>query len=310
MVALESTLITHGLPPPRNLDAARLAEAAVRAEGAVPATVAIRDGRILVGLTPDELEALAASVGPAKVAAANEVASLAAAAGPAKVSARDLAAALGQPGWSGTTVSATMIAAHRSGIRIFATGGIGGVHRGGELSLDISADLGELARTPVAVVCAGPKSILDVGRTLEVLESSGVPVVGWGTDEVAGFFSRSSGWPTSARVDGAGEAAELLVRQWTLVLGGVLFFVPLPEDEAIPRDVTDRAIEAALRDAEAAGIHGPATTPFVLFRVGELTGGRSVAANLAVIEYNAGVAGAIAVAFAERERTRDPESSA
>jgi pseudouridine-5'-phosphate glycosidase len=286
-VALESTLITHGLPPPRNLDAARRAEAAVRAGGAVPATVAISNGRILVGLSPDELEALAA------------------AAGPAKVSTRDLAAALGRPGWSGTTVSATMIAAHLSGISVFATGGIGGVHRGGELSLDVSADLAELARTPVAVVCAGPKSILDVGRTLEVLESSGVPVVGWATDEVPGFFSRSSGWPTSARVDGAGDAAALLARQWALGLGGVLFCVPLPEDEALPRDVAEGAIETALRDAEAAGVHGPASTPYVLGRVAELTGGRSVAANLALIEHNASVAAEIAMALSELSRSEE-----
>jgi len=287
VVALESTLITHGLPPPRNLDAARSAEAAVRAGGAVPATVAISNGRILVGLSPDELEALAA------------------AAGPAKVSTRDLAAALGRPGWSGTTVSATMIAAHLSGISVFATGGIGGVHRGGELSLDVSADLAELARTPVAVVCAGPKSILDVGRTLEVLESSGVPVVGWATDEVPGFFSRSSGWPTSARVDGAGDAAALLARQWALGLGGVLFCVPLPEDEALPRDVAEGAIETALRDAEAAGVHGPASTPYVLGRVAELTGGRSVAANLALIEHNASVAAEIAMALSELSRSEE-----
>jgi len=287
VVALESTLITHGLPPPRNLDAARRAEAAVRAGGAVPATVAISNGRILVGLSPDELEALAA------------------AAGPAKVSTRDLAAALGRPGWSGTTVSATMIAAHLSGISVFATGGIGGVHRGGELSVDVSADLAEVARTPVAVVCAGPKSILDVGRTLEVLESSGVPVVGWATDEVPGFFSRSSGWPTSARVDGAGDAAALLARQWALGLGGVLFCVPLPEDEALPRDVAEGAIETALRDAEAAGVHGPASTPYVLGRVAELTGGRSVAANLALIDHNASVAAEIAMALSELSRSEE-----
>jgi pseudouridine-5'-phosphate glycosidase len=279
VVALESTLITHGLPWPHNVDAARRAEAAVRAAGALPATVAIHDGLVLVGLAPDELEALAA---------ARE---------PAKVSTRDLAAALGIAGWSGTTVAATMIVAHRCGISLFATGGIGGVHRGGELSLDVSADLAELARTPVAVVCAGPKSILDVGRTLEILESSGVPVVGWRTDEVPGFFSRSSGWPTSARVDAADDAAALLSRQWALGLGGVLICVPLSEEEALPRDEAEAAIEAALGDAVAAGIHGPASTPFVLGRVAELTGGRSVAANLALIENNARVAAQIAVAY-------------
>jgi pseudouridine-5'-phosphate glycosidase len=281
VVALESTLITHGLPPPHNLDAATRAEAAVRAAGAVPATVAIHDGHIRVGLAPSELEGLAAARQPAKV------------------SARDLAAALGRPGWSGTTVSATMIAAARLAIRVFATGGIGGVHRGGQMSLDISADLAELARTRVAVVCAGPKSILDVGRTLEVLETAGVPVVGWGTDEVPGFFSRSSGWPAPARVDRAAEAAALLARQWALGLGGVLFCVPPPEAEALPRAEVDTVIEAALRDADAAGIHGPASTPFVLGRVAELTAGRSVSANLALIEHNATVAAQIAVAWSE-----------
>jgi pseudouridine-5'-phosphate glycosidase len=302
-VALESTLITHGLPSPHNLGAARRAEAAVRAGGAVPATVAVHDGVIRIGLTEDELEALAASVGRVDVAEAKAAGELLARVGPAKVSTRDLAAALGRPGWSGTTVSATMIGAHHLGIRVFATGGIGGVHRGGELTLDVSADLAQLARTPVSVVCAGPKSILDVGRTLEVLETSGVPVVGWGTDEVPGFFTRSSGWPTSARVDGAGDAAALLTRQWGLGLGGVLFCVPLPEHAALPRDVAEAAIETALRDADAAGVHGPASTPFVLGRVAELTSGRSVTANLALIEHNASVAAEIAVAFAELLRS-------
>jgi pseudouridine-5'-phosphate glycosidase len=323
VVALESTLVTHGLPPRRNLDAARRAEAAVRSGGAVPATIAISDGHILVGLMPEELEALAASVGPAvgaggrllapksarrpALGAANRDVAPSSTQRPAKVSTRDLAAALGRRGWSGATVSATMIAAHRTGIRVFATGGIGGVHRGGELSLDVSADLAELARTPVAVVCAGPKSILDVRRTLEVLESSGVPVVGWGTDEVPGFLSRSSGWPASARVDGAAEAAALLARQWALGLGGVLFCVPLPEDEALPRDVAEAAIETALRDAEAAGVHGPASTPFVLARVADLTEGRSVEANLALIEHNARVAAEIAGALSQPLR---PDASA
>jgi pseudouridylate synthase len=290
VVALESTLITHGLPPPHNLEAATRAETVVRAAGAVPATVALRDGLIRVGLTRDELNALAAAERPEKV------------------STRDLAASLGRAGWSGTTVSATMIAAHRSGIRLFATGGIGGVHRGGEVSLDVSTDLAELARTPVAVVCAGPKSILDVARTLEVLESWGVPVVGWGTDEVAGFFTRSSGSSARTRVDGAAEAAELVSRQWALGLGGVLFCVPLPEDQALPRAEAEAAIAAALRDADAAGIHGPANTPFVLGRVSELTEGRSVVANLALIEQNAAVAADIAVAFSELVRSGAPQT--
>ena len=195
VVALESTITTHGLPRPDNLHAARAAEAAVRAAGAVPATVATRDGRILVGLEADELEALAAAEGIPKVSRQN------------------LAAVLAAPGWGGTTVSATMIAAHLAGIEVFATGGIGGVHRGGEASMDISADLDELARTPVTVVCAGPKSILDVGRTLEALETRGVPVVGWQSDEVAGFYSRSSGHRAPSRVESAEQAARLIAIQ-------------------------------------------------------------------------------------------------
>lgn len=282
IVALESTLITHGLPFPQNLEAARRAEAAVRAGGAVPATVALQGQRIRVGLTDAELAELA------------EIRGL------AKVSRQTLAAALARPEWAGTTVAATLIAAQMAGIRVFATGGIGGVHRGGQDSLDVSADLAEIGRAPVCIVCAGPKSILDVPRTLEVLESLGVPVVGWGTDELPGFFARTSGLRVPARVDTAAEAAELLERQLALGLGGVLFCVPLPEDAALPRDEADAAIEQAVRDSVNAGIHGPASTPWVLSRVAEITNGHSVLANLALIEHNAGVAAAIAAALLAR----------
>ena len=282
VVALESTLVTHGLPRPDNLVAARAAEAAIRARGVVPATIALRDGCIRVGLAEDELEELADE------------------AGLPKVSRQNLAAVLGSQGWAGTTVSATMIAAHLAGIEVFATGGIGGVHRGGESSMDISADLEELARTPVAVVCAGPKSILDVGRTLEALETRGVPVVAWQSDEVAGFYSRSSSWLAPLRVDDASAAAALIRRQQRLGLeGGVLFTVPLPDDVAISSDELRSVIEQADAEGAEAGIHGPASTPWVLGRVAELTDGRSVRANLALIEQNAAVAGAIAVALAE-----------
>lgn len=281
VVALESTLVTHGLAYPANLEAARRSEAAVLAAGAVPATVATHDGRILVGLDGDQLQQLAQARGVPKVSRQN------------------LSGVLGRPGWAGTTVSGTMIASALAGIRVFATGGIGGVHRGGEDSLDISADLDELARTPVAVVCAGPKSILDVGRTLEVLETRGVPVVGWATDELPGFFSRTSGYRAPLRVDDASEAAALMERHAALALGsGILFCVPLPESAAIPRDEMETVIEAAVRDVEARGIHGPASTPAVLSRVAELTDGRSVAANLALIEHDASVAARIAVALA------------
>jgi pseudouridylate synthase len=282
VVALESTLITHGLPFPQNLEAARLAEAAVRAGGAVPATVALHGHGMRVGLTDAELAELAEMRGLAKV------------------SRQTLAAALGRPDWAGTTVAATLIAAEMAGIRVFGTGGIGGVHRGAEISMDISADLREIGRAPVGVVCAGPKSILDVPRTLEVLETLGVPVVGWATDELPGFFARTSGLRVPARVDTPPEAAALLERQFALGLGGVLFCVPLPEAAALPRDVADAAIEQAIRDSVAAGIHGPASTPWVLSRVAEITDGRSILANLALIEHNAGVAAAIATALLAR----------
>jgi pseudouridylate synthase len=281
VVALESTITTHGLPRPDNLSAARAAEDAVRAAGAVPATVATHDGSIRVGLTAGELEELAEAEGIPKVSRQN------------------LAAVLATDGWGGTTVSATMIAAALVGIDVFATGGIGGVHRGGQSSLDISADLDELARTRVAVVCAGPKSILDVGRTLEALETRGVPVVAWGSDEVAGFTSRSSGHRAPLRVDTAPEAARLISNQRRLGLAtGMLITVPLPDDLALPAGEIAAAVEQAETEAEAAGIHGPASTPFVLGRVARITGGRSVRANLALIEHNAGVAGRIAVALA------------
>ena len=280
VVALESTLITHGFVAPLNLDAARRAEAAVRAGGAEPATVAIHDGRLLVGLSDDELEALAAAPSPRKASRAT------------------LALALSAGGWAGTTVSATMIAAHLAGIRAFATGGIGGVHRGGAQTLDISADLDELARTPVLVVCAGPKSMLDVDLTLEYLETSGVPVLGWGTTELAGFYARSSGRTLAGSVSDAAHAARVATAHWNLGLGsGLVIAAPIPAEFALADDEADQAIAQAIRDANDAGVHGPAATPFVLARVAELTSGRSVQANLALIENNARVAAQIASAL-------------
>ncbi|MFV2065097.1 MAG: pseudouridine-5'-phosphate glycosidase [Chloroflexota bacterium] len=281
LVALESTLVTHGLPRPDNLAAAAASEAAVREAGAVPATVAIRDGSIRVGLSQGELEELAE---------ADDV---------PKVSRQNLAGALTRGGWGGTTVAATMIASKMAGIAVFATGGIGGVHRGGESSMDISADLEELARTPVNVVCAGPKSILDVARTLEALETGGVPVVSWQSDEVAGFYSRSSGFHPPLRVYSASEGAGLLRMQRDLrVESGVLVTVPLPDDVALPREQVAAAVEQASAEAVAAGVRGPASTPYVLGRIAEITEGRSVIANIALIKRDAAVAGAIAVALA------------
>ena len=284
VVALESTLITHGLAAPRNLEAARMAEAAVRAGGAEPATVAVMDGRLVVGLSDSQLETLSSIQGARKASRAT------------------LGLALAEGGWAGTTVSATMIAAALAGIQVFATGGIGGVHRGGASSFDVSADLDELARTPVLVVCAGPKSVLDIDLTLEYLETRGVPIVGYGTRELAGFFARESGRRLEGSVADAPAAARLATTHWGLGLGsGLLIANPVPSEFALGREEAESAIAQAVADSEAAGIHGPAATPFVLARVAELTNGRSVAANLALIENNARVAADIAVALAALE---------
>ena len=280
VVALESTLITHGLAVPMNLDAAHRAEASVRSGGAEPATIAVLEGRVRVGLSEEELEALATHGSPRKASRAT------------------LAEALNEGGWAGTTVSATMIAAHLAGIRVFATGGIGGVHRGGERTMDVSADLDELARTPVLVVCAGPKSVLDVDLTLEYLETRGVPIVGWETPELPGFYARESGRTLSGSVRDAHDAARLATVHWGLGLAtGLVIAVAVPVEAALPRDEADRAIAQAISDSQSAGVHGPAATPWVLARVAELTNGRSVVANLALIENNARVAAEIAAAL-------------
>jgi pseudouridine-5'-phosphate glycosidase len=279
LVALESTVITHGLPWPRNLELAQRMEATVRAGGACPATIALVKGEVKVGLTGEELEHLARAQGVMKV------------------SRRDYATALTQKRDGGTTVAATMMAAQWAGIHVFATGGIGGVHR--QMSgapLDISADLPELARTPVAVVCAGAKAILDLPATLEWLETHGVPVIGYGTDEFPAFYSRESGLPVAARVDSAREAATLVRTMWELDLtGGALVCAPCPAEAARPRAEMEAAIEQALREAHAAGVRGQAVTPYLLERVAALTGGHSLEANLRLLENNAQVAAEIAV---------------
>jgi pseudouridine-5'-phosphate glycosidase len=292
VVALESTLISHGLPYPANVEVARASEAAVRGAGATPATIAIRDGRLLVGLADTDLEALATAP-PGTVR---------------KAARPSLATALEAGGWAATTVSATMIAAHAAGIRVFATGGIGGVHRGalsggGDAAhlatLDISSDLEELARTPMAVVCAGPKAILDVPATLEYLETRGVPVVTVGQDELPGFYARTLGVHAPASVADIAAAARLVETQLRLALGGaILVCVPVPEPDALPGDVAAEAIERAIDEAEAAGVAGPALTPWLLARIGELTDGASIRANTALIVNNAAVAGALAVLLA------------
>ncbi len=282
VVALESTLISHGLPYPQNLEVARASEAAVRESGAVPATVAVRDGRLLVGLDEGALEALATAP-----------------AGSVRKAARpSLALALASGGWAATTVSATMIAAHAAGIRVFATGGIGGVHRGAlsgaTPSFDISSDLEELGRTPMVVVCAGPKAILDVPATLEYLETHGVPVITIGQAELPGFYARSSGLPSPQTAPDVAGAAAIAGVHLDLDLGGVLVCVAAPEAGALPADVARRAVARAVAEAEAAGIHGPATTPWLLGRIAEITGGASIRANTALIVNDARVAGHLA----------------
>jgi pseudouridine-5'-phosphate glycosidase len=285
VVALESTLISHGLPYPANLDVARQSEAAVRNSRAVPATVAIHDGRLLVGLDDAALEALA-------TAPAGSV---------RKASRPSLAIAIEAGGWAATTVSATMIAAHAAGIRVFATGGIGGVHRGAlggpSPSLDISSDLEELGRTPMAVVCAGPKAILDVAATLEYLETRGVPVLTIGQDELPGFYARASGLASPQTAPDVAAAAQIAGVHLELGLGGLLVCVPVPENEALPGDVARDSVERAIAEADAAAVAGPALTPWLLARIAAITDGASVRANTALIVNNARVAGLLAVSL-------------
>jgi pseudouridylate synthase len=278
IVALESTIITHGMPWPQNVDTARRVEAEVRATGAVPATIAVMGGRIHIGLTEAELLELAQAKGVAKLSRA------------------DLAACLAMGGVGATTVAATMICAHLAGISVFATGGIGGVHRGAELSFDISADLLELAATPVTVVAAGPKAILDVPKTLEVLETHGVPVIAFGQDEVPAFWSRASGLRAPLRMDDAATIASAHVMRAVLGLpGGQLVTNPIPVADEIPRDAILPVIEAALAEAEAKGISAKAVTPFLLQRIFEITEGRSLKANIALVLNNARLAAKIAL---------------
>lgn len=281
IVALESTLISHGLPYPQNLDVASASESAVRASGAVPATVAVHDGALLIGLEATALQALATAP-----------------AGSVRKAARpSLAVALAEGGWAATTVSATMIAAHAAGIRVFATGGIGGVHRGAVAgTFDISSDLQELGRTAVAVVCAGPKAILDVPATLEYLETQGVPVVTVGQEALPGFYARSSGIRSPFAAPDLDAAAAIVAAHLGLGLGsGVLVCEPVPMEAALSDAVARDAVERAVADADAAGIDGPALTPWLLARIAALTAGASVVANTALIVNDARVAGELAV---------------
>ena len=280
VVALESTLITHGLPRPVNVETALAMEAAVRAGGAVPATIGILGGKIIVGLTAAEIVGFASQ--PAGSVR--------------KCSRRDLPIAVARGEDGATTVAGTMIVAHLAGIRVFATGGIGGVHRGAPF--DVSADLLELGRTPVAVVCSGAKSILDLPLTLEVLETHGVPVIGFGTDTRPAFYARSSGLPVDVTVQTPAEAAAIIAAARRLNNEyGLLVAVPVPEADALPAEQMEDAIRRATAEAAAQNIHGKAVTPFLLARVAEITAGASRRANVALLVNNARVAGEIAVAL-------------
>jgi pseudouridine-5'-phosphate glycosidase len=281
VVALESALISHGLPYPKNVETAQALEKAVRENGALPATIAIIEGKIRVGLTEGELERLATQQGVRKV------------------SRRDLPIAVGWGEEGATTVAATMCVAALAGIEVMATGGIGGVHRG--QPFDVSADLPELAQTRVAVVCSGAKSILDLPLTLEWLETHGVPILGYGTGEFPAFYSRESGLPVDARVDTPEEAAGIVRTKWELGLeGGVLVTVPVPQEAELPRELAEKAIERALAAAEGQGIVGKALTPFLLSQIVRITEGRSMAANVALLKNNAAVAARIVGALGRK----------
>ena len=283
VVALESTIISHGMPYPKNVETALLVEQTIRENGAVPATIAVIGGRLKAGLSRDEIEYLGKT-----------------GRGVAKASRRDLPALVARGADGATTVATTMIIAHLAGIRIFATGGIGGVHRGAETTMDISADLEELAHTPVMVVCAGAKSILDLGLTLEYLETKGVPVIGYGTDELPAFYTRRSGFGVDYRVDSPEELAAFYAAQRGLDYpGGMLVTNPIPEEYAMDKDVIDAAIEQALASAKADGIHGKETTPYLLAKVVELTGGESLESNIQLVLNNAAVAARTAACLAE-----------
>lgn len=289
VVALESTIITHGMPYPQNLAMAKEVEDVVRATGAVPATIAIMDGRLGVGVSGEDLERLAQEGHKA-----------------AKASRRDVAALLASGTTAGTTVATTMQIAALAGIKVFATGGIGGVHRGAEDSFDISADLEELGRTPVTVVCAGAKSILDIAKTLEVLETNGVPVLGFGTDHFPAFWARESGFGVDHRFDDAESIAKMLAIQSDLDMGGVLIANPIPEADAWEASAIEGFITQALADADAKGVKGKAMTPFLLQRIFELTDGKSLVSNIALVKNNARVAGDIAVALAHLQAGKAP----
>ena len=281
VVALESTIISHGMPYPQNVETARKVEQTIRDEGATPATIAVLGGRMKAGLSDDELEYLGK--------AGQKV---------TKASRRDLPVLIARGMDGATTVTTTMMIAHRAGIKIFATGGIGGVHRGAETTMDISADLEELAHTPVMVICAGAKSILDLGLTLEYLETKGVPVLGYGTEELPAFYTRKSGFAVDYRVDTPEDLAAIFRAQRELgIEGGMLVTNPIPEEYSMNPDVINRAIDQAVAEANQQGIHGKAITPFLLARIKDLTGGDSLDSNIQLVLNNARLAARVAKAL-------------
>ena len=284
VVALESTIISHGMPYPKNVETALLVEQTIRDNGAVPATIAVIGGRLKAGLSRKEIEYLGK--------AGRSV---------AKASRRDLPALVARGADGATTVATTMIIAHMAGIRIFATGGIGGVHRGAEVTMDISADLEELAQTPVMVVCAGAKSILDLGLTLEYLETKGVSVLGYGTEELPAFYTRQSGFRVDYRVDSPEELAAIYRAQRDMdYRGGMLVTNPIPSEYAMDKAVIDKAIDEALRAAEEQGVRGKETTPFLLAKVVELTGGDSLESNIKLVLNNAALAAKTAACLSQQ----------
>lgn len=287
VVALESTIITHGMPYPHNVETALAVEMVIRDAGAVPATIAILDGHLHVGLDRPQIE---------RLGQATDV---------VKCSRRDLPVVVARKQHGATTVAGTMIVAAMAGIRVFVTGGIGGVHRGAETTMDVSADLTELARTDVAVVCAGAKAILDIGLTLEYLETHGVPVLGVGTDRFPAFYVRDGGFPVDARVDEVAELASIVHAKRRLGLtGGVVVANPIPIEHEMPADAIEAAIAGAIDEARQRGVAGKALTPFLLARLGEVTGGKSLTANIALIKHNAAVGAGLAMELARLEGVR------
>lgn len=281
VVALESTIISHGMPYPQNVQTALRVEQTIRDNGAVPATIAVIGGKLKAGCTNDEIEYLGKK-GQAVT----------------KASRRDLPVLVARGEDGATTVTTTMIIAAMAGIKVFATGGIGGVHRGAETTMDISADLEELAQTPVMVICAGAKSILDLGLTLEYLETKGVPVIGYGTDELPAFYTRHSGFGVDYRIDTPEELAAAFHAKLAMGLkGGMLVTNPIPEQYSMPADVINKAIDEAIAESQRLGIHGKATTPFLLAKVKDLTGGDSLAANIELVLNNARLAALTATAL-------------